>query len=86
MQELLFAAQRYLQGGAGYTELHGHIAECEHSPHVQEDLEARTMVREWREMLSLAWNEWGINKTAIPEEEFRTWLQAQVATWHSAQQ
>lgn len=79
IQELFDAARSYLTGSVGLSWLHGYIGQCESSPAVQSDDVTRVAVLEWRQRLSSAWNEWGINPNPLPEAEFRRWLQEQVS-------
>ncbi|UHQ22747.1 hypothetical protein LVB77_19190 [Lysobacter sp. 5GHs7-4] len=79
MQELFDAARAYLAGSVGLTWLHGYIGQCESSPAVQSDEIARVAMLEWRQRLSSAWNEWGMNPNPLPEAEFKRWLREQLS-------
>lgn len=81
IQDLLAAARKYLEGGIGLPELHGYIGQCEYASAIQQDKALSEAVHEWRQMLNQTWNEWGINKNALPESEFKLWVQTQVDDW-----
>ena len=73
------AARCYLDGRIGLVELHGFVAGCRHAakffsahPAIAE------LAGEWSHMLNRAWNEWGFDRNAISETEFRDWLRKQM--------
>ena len=72
-------ARRYVAGASSVHELNGAVsvartwARSERmNPAVLELLD------EWHAMVNRRWNEWGLEKEPITEEQFQAWLQEQL--------
>jgi len=72
-------AHRYAAGSSSVHELNGAIscartwAKAAHANSAVLDL-----LDDWSHMLNRRWNEWGLEKNPISEEQFRAWLQEQL--------
>lgn len=81
--ELLEAGRKYLEGKLSISSLHGYVGQCEFCPDILSDVFLKDEISCWRNMIEQTWNEWGLNKTPVPESDLKAWIRSRLTAWDS---
>lgn len=72
-------ANRYAAGASSVHELNGAICNArDMATAADADAAVISLLDDWRRMVNRRWNEWGLEKQPISEEEFQAWLREQL--------
>lgn len=72
-------ARRYATGASSVHELNGAISIARHmAAAAGADAAVLSSLGEWSDMVNRRWNEWGLEKQPITEDEFQAWLREQL--------
>jgi len=72
-------ARRYVGGASSVHELNGAISEAlAWAKSSGASSGVLDLLNDWGRMVNRRWNEWGMEKDPISEEQFQTWLREQL--------
>jgi hypothetical protein len=79
MRVIFETAARYIDGEATVQDLHAVIGQCRALAHMHKSPEpVRQLLADWDAMVQRRWNEWGLCRDPLSEEEFVAWLREQL--------
>lgn len=78
-KQLFAAARKYIAGDLSIRELNGHIAYLKALVRFGASaMPVQEILTEWETMVNRRWNEWGLQKNPLTEENFVAWLKEQL--------
>jgi len=80
LRALLHAGSAYLEGNSTLSALNGHVGMAKDAVKVSGKSHPAigAMLDEWGATINRRWNEWGMEREPLSEDEFRLWLRSQL--------
>lgn len=81
LRAMFEVARRYTTGAASVHELNGAICNArDMAAAAGADSAVLSLLDDWCVMVNRRWNEWGLERQPITEEEFQAWLREQLVS------